>query len=467
MRTEFTHNNGTKVESLPESEFEFYKGVSEILSALPIPNRVTVSCPYGTAIYDIIPRNGASFIREDSNSISLPGSKDYPEVYLTCINPKFNNYKFYRLTQQGDQVIATYGRIGAEKGEVFGERTYTYPKRMFWVKYREKLAKGYVDQSKIYLSKPVEQGTFKREPSSCAEAETPAAALYRTLRTFAKRHVENTCVSSHITQGMVDASRKFLNTLYERKTVNGFNNTLLKLLAVCPRRVRNVADLLAVKKEDFANIIDREEGLLAAMEVLVSDPKENKVNQATEAFEGIEVYIATDKQKEQVLERLSPQLHSKVKEVYRVIPKEQQKRFDAYLKKNGIKKVMQLWHGSRNENWLSIVENSLKLRPDAVITGKMFGDGIYFAPSSMKSWNYTSFHGTTWAHGNSDKAFMALYATAYGEPLDVYTAQRFSQNTLQGKNCVHAHAGSVLRNDEIVFYDESAMVINYIVEFAA
>lgn len=32
-------------------------------------------------------------------------------------------------------------------------------------------------------------------------------------------------------------------------------------------------------------------------------------------------------------------------------------------------------------------------------------------------------------------------------------------------DCVHAHAGTALRNDEIIFFDENAMVLNYIVEF--
>lgn len=56
-------------------------------------------------------------------------------------------------------------------------------------------------------------------------------------------------------------------------------------------------------------------------------------------------------------------------------------------------------------------------------------------------------------------------ATAYGSLLDIDNAHSYSQNTLQGKNCVHAHAGTQLRNDEIVFYAEDAMVLNYIVEF--
>ena len=62
---------------------------------------------------------------------------------------------------------------------------------------------------------------------------------------------------------------------------------------------------------------------------------------------------------------------------------------------------------------------------------------------------------------------MGLYATAYGTPKDVYTAHRFNKEILkaEGKTCVHAHAGPSLFNDEIVFYDEDAMLLNYLVEF--
>ena len=62
-----------------------------------------------------------------------------------------------------------------------------------------------------------------------------------------------------------------------------------------------------------------------------------------------------------------------------------------------------LWHGSRNENWMSIISNGLILNPNAVITGKMFGQGIYFAPKSRKSFGYTSYDGSYWARGNSKR----------------------------------------------------------------
>jgi len=52
--------------------------------------------------------------------------------------------------------------------------------------------------------------------------------------------------------------------------------------------------------------------------------------------------------------------------------------FDDFVEQEQVKDVRLFWHGSRNENWWSIINTGLVLRPtNAVITGKMFGYGIY------------------------------------------------------------------------------------------
>lgn len=182
--------------------------------------------------------------------------------------------------------------------------------------------------------------------------------------------------------------------------------------------------------------------------------------------ENIIVSEASREKREKVLELLSPDLRLKVLNVYRVIPKDQEKKFKKYVKDRNISEIKSLWHGSRNENWLSIVENGLLLHPNAVITGKMFGNGIYFASNAKKSWGYTS--GGFWTReAGSYTRFMGLYATAYGNPLNVECAHSYSEGTIGDKNCVHAHAGRQLCNDEIIFYNESAMLLTYLVEFAA
>ena len=67
---------------------------------------------------------------------------------------------------------------------------------------------------------------------------------------------------------------------------------------------------------------------------------------------------------------------------------------------------------------------------------------------------------------------MGLYEVAYGNPYDVYSFeqrfQRFDYESLQracpGANCLHAHEGSMLRNDEIIVYKECQTTIKYLVE---
>ena len=159
-------------------------------------------------------------------------------------------------------------------------------------------------------------------------------------------------------------------------------------------------------------------------------------------------------------------LRDKVTHVYKVNNPEHKKRFLDYCARKNICNTKMLWHGSKNENWLSIIKNGLLLHPNAVITGKMFGNGIYFAPKSTKSWNYTSYLNAYYTNGKADFAFMGLYETAYGNPLDVMSSHQYTEKTIADKNCVHAHAGEYLLNDEIIFYNESAINLKYIVKFS-
>lgn len=471
METIIKDNESTRKINIEADLSAFYKEIGQILSNVPIPNSVSISCEHGDAEYDVTTRSGTRLISERRNSIDLPQNKAFGERYLVMVNAAHNNYKFYRLKQDkphGD-VTASWGRIGTKPGEQFGERSCTYPANMFWVKYFEKTSKGYEDKSNIYLNdKPV---LSKTSPDVKKNAVSQASVdLFALMKKFAKHTIDSTTrvSSANVTEMMVKESKKLLNQLYDRKTVNGFNNKLMELMSICPRQVSRVQSLLAKDKSDFAQIIAREENLVDAMSALVCPIQSNSNTESFNMFD-TEVYTATDKQKAEVLRHLDPSLQSKVKNIYRVINKNHKERFNKYLKDHSIDKVKQLWHGSRNENWITIIRDGLLLKPNAIITGKMFGNGIYFAPKSTKSWNYTSFRGTSWAKGSSDTAFMGLYAVAYGNPLDCYTAHSYTPAELARNNadCVHAHAGSALLNDEIIFYDEAAMLLNYIVEFGA
>lgn len=476
MQTEIKWNEKAITKDLPIDESGFYKEIGKLLPDMNIPNTLYISCNLGSAEFSLKQRGSyikdgetkpSLYVVENYNNISGLIPSTYPAAYLTCVNPESNNYKYYWLKPDTDAIHATYGRIGSERGEMFGTKDLKnpYEPHMFWIRYFEKLSKGYVDQSDIYLS-PKTVDTHKKQKSVSTDFSDASAVLYSKLLKYSKHVVETNLINKVITFEQIQISRKYFNAMGQRKTVKGFNNQLLKLLMVCPRKVRYVDELLASSKQDFSAIMEREENLIQAMEAVVTA---NLNPYQTNSFSDIdvEVYYATEEQKEQVLRHLDISLKSKVKHIYRVIPEKQQKRFNEYIKKKKINNVRQLWHGSRNENWLSIAKNGLSLNPNAVITGKMFGNGIYFASSSLKSWKYTSYRGSYWANGTEDIAFMGLYAVAYGRPHNATAPYHFSQNELEylHADCVHAHAGTYLQNDEIIFYDEDAIVMNYIVEF--
>lgn len=376
------------------NENDFYKEIGSVLPDLKtdLPQTLYVTSDLGSAEFYLGKRgtyteNGidypSMYVKEKNNFIQGLTPAAYPDAYLTCIHPESNNYKYYWLRPNANGISATYGRIGVKRGEMFGAKDLKnpYPTHLYWIRYYEKLSKGYVDQSDIYLQdqKPKKKKATSFKANTPKEKEDTAShELYCLLKSYAKHVVKTTLTNEHVTIAQVKAAKRILQEMGKRKTVKGFNNQLLKLLQVAPRKERYIQKLLATAESDFADIIYREENLIAAMEAVASDENTTiDIQENSFTADHIEVYYATEKQKKEVIAHLSDRLKGKVHQVYRVINQKHKKRFNDYLKKEDIHQVKQLWHGSRNENWFSILENGLQLNPNAIITGKMFGKGIY------------------------------------------------------------------------------------------
>ena len=160
-------------------------------------------------------------------------------------------------------------------------------------------------------------------------------------------------------------------------------------------------------------------------------------------------------------------------QAYRVTNINTQAAFDQFLHQVSNKKAELFWHGSRNENWLSILKTGLVLRPaNAVITGKMFGYGLYFADKFKKSLNYTSLRGSYWAKGSQDKGFLALYDVHIGNQLKIKNHQSWcydlSENNLKKRGKMYdslfAEGGADLINNEYIIYNQAQCTVKYIVE---
>lgn len=394
------------------------------------------------------------------------------------VNASANNNKYYRQIPCGNgEWIAEYGRVGGKP------QRRKYSMSQWETKYYEKIRKGYIDQS--YLAEDLIEEKEKKEDLKYKPIENKNIAdIVKKLRQMAKDVIdENYSIrSDKVTKAMVDEAQVLINRLIRIESVDCFNETLLELFSVIPRKMKSVKDFLAKDTSDFAKIIKNEQDLLDVMDGQIFK-KETKKAKQTEEKKSLSdktileqlglIFEECDNKDIAVIRTALGNMSSSFSRAWKVTNLETQDKFDDFVKENKIKETKLLFHGSRNENWWSIINTGLVLRPtNAVITGKMFGYGLYFAPKAEKSIGYTSLRGSYWANGHSDVGYLALISVAYGKPYDVYSFDNkygsFNyeklQKTCKGANSLHAHAGKMLRNDEIVVYNESQCTIKYLIE---
>lgn len=401
--------------------------------------------------------------------------------YLICTKADANNYKYYEMIPNGDSFTVKYGRVGQP-----GYQTRTYSISQFDKKYSEKIKKGYEDKTEL-KSEVVEEVTSNNSQSEYKDIENKVIAeIVNRLQKMAKETIAKnyTVNSTTVTQAMIDEAQNILSSLVSIQDVDEFNKNLIQLFNAIPRKMKKVSDYLAKSKEDFSKIITDEQNLLDVMQGQVYVPqhkeKDNtiQINETILEHFGLEVQETTTEEIVMIKNLLAEDANRYVNS-WKVINKETQERFDKFVKENNINNTKMLWHGSRSENFWSIIKTGLVLRPtNAIITGKLYGYGIYFAPRARKSIGYTSVSGSYWANGSNKTGFMAIFEVAYGIPYDVYDFDSkyhemnydLLQKFKQGANCLHAHAGasmggySSLKNDEIVFYKQEQMTIKYLVE---
>ena len=443
------------------------------------------------------------------------------EVYLICCESDDNHNKYYKMTTSpdGTSFEVEYGRVGASCQRA------SYPISQWDKKYKEKLKKGYKDVTELRSVPTVtNKGTSPEFPDV---TDASIRALIDELRRYADIMIKNnyTVGADVVTDKMVNAVKErivILENLFDKigvgdiveipmsatkksefyrveisltafkKVVQDFNNILQEIFTIIPRKMKSVSEALIninkvgyfhKNKESYISVeginfisklIQNERDLISTMGVMSQQVVADSDNAITLKSLGIEITPCSAKDIETIKKELGD-CASKFDKAWCVKHIASNKAFEDFKKNNkGDYKrfpTKLLWHGSRNENWWSIINNSLKLNPNgAKITGKMFGAGIYFAPKARKSLGYTSLDGY-WTRENSNVGYMALYATAYGKPYNTDNNYKFS-STFGWKDlkkldseahCVHAHSGSQLRNDEIIFYNESQVTIKYLV----
>lgn len=403
---------------------------------------------------------------------------------LICVTD-INNNKFYNMEQISDiEFCATWGRV-----ESYNTQTKNYPLSKWDTIYRSKIKKGYSDITHLYNIDEIKIDFIKINNKSIDD-------ILKRLYSFANKVVcDNYSISSSlVTSKMIDEAQIKINNLlklfedYKEKfqltTINdykqSFNNILLDLFKILPRKMKKVQDYLVDDTYNISKLeklILKEQDMLDSMMSIVSMQNNKEIEPKIQSISlldklGIEMKEKDQRLEDEVKEALGSELKNKYVNCWYVVNTKTQEIFNKHLNESNDKKTRIYWHGSRNANWISILENGLKIRPsNAVYTGSMFGDGIYFAPKAMKSFGYTSSSNAYWTKGNSNTAIMALFKVHVGKRYHIneHTSEcsKLTKQKLINKgnyDSTYAHAGKDLRNDEIIIYDSNQATIYALVE---
>ena len=420
---------------------------------------------------------------------------------LLCTFSENNNNKFYLMEELDDgRFMATYGRIGDE--EISREslsglhKPKYYPMSKWDSTYKSKTKsskkpKPYEDVTDLMVK--VESGEFAKIDN------TNISKIMELLNKYSYDKIVETYSSTFasITQKRVDKAEELLNKLSLELSNNNLNTSELNSIldsyyTTIPRKMKNTKDHCfkdlskddnkKIAKELLENEFDTLNNLKTQLSLTqtIDDDKESNRKHTILDILGIEVRECTNDELSTIKKlminhkpngRKDSDDSNRLVEAYAVVNKKTQHQFDKWVKAATNKNIKLMWHGSRNENWISILKTGLQLNPSkAKISGKMFGHGTYFADNFRKSANYSSVRGSYWTKGTSKDGFLALYDVHVGKQLHIKhhnsSCYSLSQQILQHKgnyDSVFAQGGADLRNNEFIVYNENQTTIKFIV----
>jgi poly [ADP-ribose] polymerase len=282
-----------------------------------------------------------------------------------------------------------------------------------------------------------------------------------------------------VTQDVVDEARTLLTTIggyiQNNNKNGGFQKAFEDYLMRIPQDIGRVKLKPELVFPDI-NAVQSQNQILDALEVSIQSvlntpvQKDEKTEDDTpklfdvklELVEDGKIYDRITKKFLETLHRGHASSYLKPKTIYSVDIKTMA---DAFEKKGEpMEGVMLLWHGTRTENCLSILKAGLQVSPprSAQITGKMFGNGIYFSDQSTKSLNYSQ---GFWSGKNDNNPYMFLADVAMGK----YYVPKGAYESLpkSGYDSTFAKANiSGVINNEMVIYKTYQCNLTYLMEFS-
>lgn len=389
-----------------------------------------------------------------------------------------NSNKYWNITLNPDgNVITEYGRVGnPPQSTDFGP----IGSRGFEKKISEKLAKGYREVSLL--------GDVQDKPPSLNFAVEQIAngnvELEELIKFLIDKNVHsivsNTTLSYDKTSGLfstplgivsrasIDRAKVILDSAalhIQKKELNNrdFNKLVEEYLMLIPQSVGRMLDPISVlgtqeKLQRQNSILDN---LSASLDIVEKEPPK-------ESAPSTEFKVSMTRTSEEEFDRIVKKFNLTYQAMHsssRLAPTRAWNISIESLVNNfrlEVGNIQELWHGTKNSNLLSILHKGLIIPPKTApfVTGRLYGNGIYFSDQSTKSLNYSS---GFWSRTSEDRCFMLLADVALGRQ---YTPTSSISTIPSGYDSCFAKAKySGVINNEMIVYNTNQCNITRLIEF--
>lgn len=404
---------------------------------------------------------------------------------LVKVSTGNNNNKFYEITLGNDGTVnKRWGRVGA-KGQTGSERT---GERGYDRLIREKTRRGYT----------LVNGVGTLTPSGAAPAPSVLADVAR--RKIAADQTDNEL--SRLIGSWCQANRHAISLRSDGKINVAESGAVETALGpVSPANVQHARTLLAQlnaggrlntrKLDEYLTLIPQKVGARRGWESKFEDPDEiARQSEFLDELDGATALSAASTSEADADFRYTLKRLDSGDRRYGALRRFYEKTSNSVHASSGRKmtgvwtvrstapdgwdtvaetlgNIERLWHGTSAANLVSVFHRGLIVPSNSgtiQLTGRMFGDGVYFAPQSSKALNYST--GWWQRNASSDPAFMLAADVAMGKTYQA-TGTGPGRSRSGGYNSLYAKGGgrAGVMNDEVVIWDTSQFRIKYLCRF--
>lgn len=420
-------------------------------------------------------------------------SKKY--AMLVKSDPKNNNNKFYEIILNDDDSVTTrYGRVGASgvtESKGYGETIFEKIKK-------QKLAprKGYKEVDVLTSEVENKSKSFTSSLLNIAKRDVTKnnpvldALIERLTKINKYQLLQASGGAIDIVDGIVktelgvpissDSIIKARTKLIELKDYvnkdslsSEYAECLGEYLTLVPQKVPHRRGWDKSFFSSHTTFVDQN-NLLDQIETSIqnykpSDKSDEVIEEPSKLFhhslkvvEDGKTFDRVNKFYKSNINSIHSSSHLKLVKIYEIENDDSLTKYKNRLSSIGNEK--QLWHGTRAFNVLSILKGGLIIPTSAGgyhITGRMFGDGLYFSDQSSKSLNYAYGY---WGGGSRESnCFMFLADVAMGKE---YIPPGPLNSIPKGYDSCYAIGGkSGVMNNEMIVYSLDQANLRYLCEF--